>query len=404
MKVLHITTIDVGGAYKAALRLHESLQLHGVESKILLRTKTKQDNIGEECFANSFEAGVSKAKNVWNLLHAKGEITRDVWGTDISKHKLVQEADIIVLHWINSFLSLRELRKLSDLKKPIIWFMHDMWLFTGGCHVDKYCGRYEEGCGNCPLIKNHDAKDISYRNFRDKRYLLQNMNNVTIAGPSQWIVDCAKKSVILKGKQIICLPNMLNTEIFRPIKNKEELRSRYGMNTKKQVILFGAADSGTENENKGFRYLIEALEELPREEYQLAVFGNTGKNMRLPVGFEIVLLGFISDERKLAEIYNTADVFVNPSNQESFGYTTCEAMACGTPVVAFPIGGLKEQITHMHNGYLAEYHNSKDLAEGIRYCTANKESLSVEAVNSASKYAYQNMVKNYITLFEKISI
>lgn len=404
MKVLHITTIDVGGAYKAALRLHESLQLHGVESKILLRTKTKQGNIGEECFANSLEAGISKAKNVWNLLHAKGEITRDVCGTDISKHKLVQGADIIVLHWINSFLTFRELRKLSDLKKPILWFMHDMWLFTGGCHIDKYCGRYEEGCGNCPLIVSHAAKDISYLNFRDKKHLLQNMNNITVAGPSQWIVDCAKKSAILQGKQIICLPNMLNTEIFRPIKNKEELRSRYGMNTKKQVILFGAADSGTENENKGFRYLIEALEELPREEYQLAVFGNTGKNMRLPVGFEISLLGFISEERKLAEIYNTADVFVNPSNQESFGYTTCEAMACGTPVVAFPIGGLKEQITHMHNGYLAEYHNSKDLAEGIKYCTANKESLSVEAVNSASKYAYQNMVKNYLAVFKEISI
>lgn len=402
MKVLHVATIDVGGAYKAALRLHEGLQVQGVESKILLRTKTSHESIGVECFSNSFSAGISKVKNVWNLLHAKGEIARDVWGTDITNHALVQEADIIILHWINSFLTSRELRRLSEMKKPILWFMHDMWLFTGGCHIDKYCGRYVEGCGNCPLIAKSNERDISYRNFRDKKVLLQKMDNVIVGGPSQWIVSCAQKSDILLGKQIVCLPNMINIDVFQPLGNRKDLCNRYGLNTNKKTILFGAADSGTENENKGFRYLIEALELLPREQYQLAVFGNTGSNMKLPNGFEVTLFGFVLDEKKLAEIYNIADVFVNPSNQESFGYTACEALACGTPVVAFPIGGLKEQITHMNNGYLAEYHNSKDLAKGIIYCAENKEQLSVEAVKSASRYAYQSAITRYMEVLRNL--
>ena len=402
MKILHIVTIDVGGAYKAASRLHKGLQLQGVESNLLLRTKVNAWSDGECVFKNVFEAGLSKVKNVWNIIHADKEIARDVCGTDISQNTLVQEADILVLHWINSFLSPRELRKLAALGKPILWFMHDMWLFTGGCHVDGYCGCYESGCGNCPLVKKKHEYDLSYQNFVEKKALLENMNNVMIAGPSRWIVECAGKSQILLGKQIMCLPNVIDKGIFKPIVNKTALFDKYGISRDKKIILFGAADTGTENENKGFRYLVEALDKLSRDNYQLAIFGNTGKEMNLPQGFDVRLLGFISEEDKLAEIYNIADVFVNPSNQESFGYTACEAMACGTPVVAFPIGGLKEQITHKMNGYLAEYHNSDELANGIKYCCEHKEELSIEAVRSATRYSYEEAIKGYMEVFEQM--
>ena len=132
MKVLHVTTIDIGGAYKAAVRLHEGLTRIGVQSEILLRTKSKESNIGVEVFSNRFSAIISKVKNGWNLLQADGEITRDVLGTDISRNSKVLEADIIILHWINSFLTVREFEKLAVLQKPILWILHDMWLFTGG--------------------------------------------------------------------------------------------------------------------------------------------------------------------------------------------------------------------------------------------------------------------------------
>ncbi len=404
MNILHIATIDIGGAYKAASRLHKSLKLQGVESKLLLRTKVNDCSDGESVFKNTFQVGLSKVKNAWNYIHADGGITRDVCGTNISRNKLVQEADILVLHWINSFLSPRELRMLAELGKPILWFMHDMWIFTGGCHVDGYCGRYESGCGNCPLVRKNDDCDLSYRNFKEKEALLHNMDNVVIAGPSKWIVECAGKSQILSGKQIICLPNMLDKGMFKPIADKTVLYDKYGISHDKKIILFGAADTGTENKNKGFRYLVEALDKLPRDKYQLAIFGNTGKEMVLPEGFDVTFFGFVSEEDKLVEIYNIADVFVNPSNQESFGYTACEAMACGTPVVAFPIGGLKEQITHRMNGYLAEYHNSEDLAEGIKYCCEYKKELAIETVQSATRYSYQEAIKGYMEIFERMII
>lgn len=403
MKVLHISTIDVGGAFGAARRLHEALLLKGIESKILLRTKLNKSGVGDEVFNNAISAGISKLKNACNMLYASGDISRDILGTDISNHPMVKDADIIVLHWINSFLTPREIRKLYALGKPILWFMHDMWLFTGGCHVDGYCGRYEYGCGNCRLVSKATDNDITYRNFKDKISLLSDIDNIVVAGPSQWIVECAKKSKILEGKRVICLPNMIDTKVFSIKDNLDDIKNEYGLDKNKKTILFGAADTGTENENKGFKYLLKALNYLSKEDYQLMVFGNTGVNMNLPEGFNVVLCGFVSDESKLTQIYNMADVFVNPSNQESFGYTACEAMACGTPVVAFPIGGLKEQITHMENGYLAKYHDSDDLAKGIMYCANNKQKMSLKAVEAASKYSYQNAVGSYIQIFEELT-
>lgn len=397
MKVVHVTTIDAGGAYKAALRLHQGLMKKGITSQILLRTKLNSANEGAEVFGNPLSSCLSKAKNLFNLCMADGEIARDVLGTDISGNKMVREADVIILHWINSFLTPKEIRKLAALHKPIIWILHDMWLFTGGCHTDGYCGGYESGCSTCVI----SPKGISGKNFREKEKLLAEID-ATIVGPSRWITDCAKKSRILSAKSIHFIPNMLDTQVYHPIQDKQALYQKYGVDQGKWIILFGAADSGTENENKGFQYLLKALESLPRDKFQLVVFGNTGKNMKLPEGFAVTFLGFIRDDESLVEVYNMADVFVNPSNQESFGYTACEALACGTPVVCFPVGGLKDQVEHMKNGYIAAYHDAEDLAKGIVHCAEQTWKLGKNAVAMAQRYSDDVVTEAYAKLIKDI--
>ena len=364
MKILHITTVDIGGAYKAAYRLHESMTLNGLDSQILVRTRRHSDGRTEEVFRNPVQAFVSKGKNGINKIYARGMIANDKFGTDVSKHSLVCEADVIVLHWINSFLSYESILRLGKLGKHIVWVMHDMWPFTGGCHYDDYCGRFEKRCGNCPMIRGEKEMDLSRKNFLDKMDMMRRVD-ITMAGPSQWIVGQAQKSEILSDKKICYMPNMLNTSVYRPVADKEKLRKRYGISGGKKVVLFGAADNGTENEKKGFRYLREAFLYLAPEKYQLMIFGNAGMNLGLPDELEIIRMGYVSDESKLIELYNLADVLANPSNQEVFGYTVCEAMACGTPVVGFPVGGIAEQITHEVNGYLARFHDAEDLARGI---------------------------------------
>lgn len=394
MKVLHITTIDTGGAFKAAYRLHKSLQLQGMESEILVRTKLNPKSEVEEAFKNPVGAFASKGKNAINMLFSEGEITFDRFGTDLSRHPLGREASILVLHWINSFLSYKDIEKLGQLGKPMIWIMHDMWLFTGGCHVDGYCGKYDRGCGNCPLIPGEKEADLSRRNFILKTELLKKLN-VTVIGPSKWIVEQAGRSGILQGKKIIHIANTLDTALFSPVSDREKFRRKYGIAQDKKVVLFGAADNGTENENKGFRFLRRAFQYLEADKYTLLIFGNTAQNLDLPEELEVIRAGYVTEEDKMAELYNAADVLVNPSSQESFGYTVCEAMACGTPAVGFPIGGIKEQIVHKENGYLARYHDPEDLAEGIKYCIEHRDSLGAKAHQAAQGYSYENIGRAY---------
>lgn len=403
MKVLHIATIDIGGAYKAAERFHKSLLENGVDSRILVRTSILQGE-ARECFNGFMGRIMSKGKNAINLMLSQGEIFRDVLGTDISAHQWVQEADVLVLHWINSFLSVKSLDRLLKLGKPVVFMMHDMWLFTGGCHVAGECRRYEQGCGCCPLIPSAKEKDISFLNFLDKKKLFAEYQPV-ITGPSSWIVECAGKSSVFSDQRIIYMPNMIDTKIFKPLPlatDKEALRQKYGIPEGKKIILFGAADSGTGNKNKGFVYLSKALQELDPRQYHLAVFGESKDALDLPVGFESTLLGYIQSEEQMAEVYNLAHVYVTPSLQESFGFTVCEAMACGVPVTAFPVGGILDQITHKENGYLAELKDPADLAAGIRFCAENGEWLGAAAVVAAQRFSFETVGERYEAFLREI--
>lgn len=402
MQIVHITTIDEGGAYKAVARMQKALRLVGIDSQILLRNKVHSEYDGEVYLDNAIKSVISKGKNLLNLLFSQNDIAYEGFGSDVLKHPLINKADIVVIHWSNSFLSYKSINRLLNSGKQIVFFMHDTWLFTGGCHVNLECDKYKAGCGNCPYISGDREKDLSHRNFKLKEELLRPYS-VNIAGPSKWIVNCAFQSEITSDKEISYVSNCIDGDIFSPHKDIDKLKLKYGIPVDKKIVLFGAAFNGTENKNKGFQYLLKALEYLDEKEYFLLVFGNC-REEDIIWKQDFKLLGYICSEQEMAVIYNIADVYVTPSLQESFGFTVCEAMSCGTPVVAFPVGGIKEQIIHKQNGYLAAYCDSRDIAKGIEFCGNKQEGnwLGKEARNSASKYHYTKVMEQYKEYFEHI--
>lgn len=385
MKVVHIVTTDFGGAFKAVERIQDSLRYYDEQSSILVRSRFfDTDTI--EVMDTPLKRFCSKTRNFINLLLSEGEVTTDLFGADLAGHPAVEEADVLMLHWVNSFISDKSVRKLADLHKPIIWVMHDMWVFTGGCHYDAYCGKYAQECGDCPYLKNKKGKGISYFNLKRKQKLFSDID-IEFVAISSWERECAKKSIPLRGQKTDLIFNPINTELFKPM-DKEKLREKYGLDEKK-IVLFGA-DKALENKTKGFQYLVEALKYLDGTEYMAVCFGKAPEQNRVYLeNISIDYLGTIEDEKNLAEWYNLADVFVAPSLQEAFGYTVCEALACGTPVTAFGIGGMLDQIIHKENGYLSELYNTKDLASGIVYCANNKTVLgekAVERVEAGNSY------------------
>lgn len=389
MKVVHIATIDAGGAYAAALRISNSMQQQGIASNVLVRTKKQVDSPVEQVVYGVFPKLFSKLKNVFNLLLSTKQVQSDYFGTDITRNKHVKQADIIVLHWVNSFISYKSAERLAALHKPVIWVMHDMWLFTGGCHCDQYCGRYSVGCGNCPLLYKGSKHDISFRNFHYKQQMIEKLVPI-IVGPSNWIISCAQSSEITKNCKIYRIPNPIDITVYQKMENKKALRDKYHISCNKKVILFSALHT-VKNKNKGFRYFYEALDNLSSE-YIAVVLGNDEDDIIRKEGKEIVCLGMIKEEQEMVEIYNMADVYVAPSDQDNYSNSVLEALACGIPGVTFAVGGMTDIISHKETGYIARYQDIGDLAEGIVYCAEHSKEMGEKAIEQRTQVNAMNII------------
>ena len=368
MKAVHFSTTDHGGAYRAAERISACMKSAGIDSCVVVRTKTRQDTDCVEYFKDPVSAFFSKAKNFLNLLLSPGKLTTDLFGTDISGSSYVREADVVVLHWVNSFVSYRGVRRLVKTGKKIIWVMHDEWVYTEGFHL-----AYER-----ENSKSFPVRLLGRMNLKLKRRSFAG-SGITYVAVSSWLKEQATASEILKGERVAVINDPLDTDLFRPL---TDVTDPYDTGNKK-VILFGA-DKATYNPNKGFNYLAEVLKRLDGEEYCAICFGNSPKESRIALeNMDIIYTGTINNDDDLVNLYNLADVMVTPSLQEAFGYTCLEALACGTPVACFDTSGLRDQIVHKENGYLARISDPEDLYEGIMYCLEHKEEMAGRAREKA---------------------
>lgn len=403
MKIALVNTFHFsGGAAVACHRLMHALQKNGVDATMLVQEGNFPDR-GVTEFQPDY-AGRKKAflrfaaDRFYFLLYEKNKEVRFAFspaniGTDISRHPVIQEAAIIHLHWINfGFLSLGSLKKLVQLNKPIVWTLHDMWAFTGGCHYSGTCTKYYTHCHTCPFLKNAHAKDLSYRVFEQKIALFHNAN-ITFVTCSQWLGGLARQSTLLQNFPIQAIPNPIDTTVYKPML-KQQARDALQLPMDKKLILFGAFKIS--DPRKGFQFLKEALQILKHTyPFQttgigLLFFGKTDPDLlKTDLAFPQYHLGKLSSTEKLVQAYNAADVYVLPSLEDNLPNTVIESLACGTPAVAFHTGGLPEMITHGQNGYLASYQSAQDLAAGIY------QILFSSAIHELSTQARQHVLINF---------
>jgi glycosyltransferase involved in cell wall biosynthesis len=292
----------------------------------------------------------------------------DVLSCDLAAAVTDFRPGLVHLHWIgNDFLSLAE---LARLRVPVLWTLHDCWTFTGGCHVPGDCRRFGEECGCCPLFGAVSERDPSRRLHRQKRRVFAAMD-LTVVAPSRWMAEQARASSLLGARRVEVIPNGLDLTRYRPVP-RETAREILGLPRAATILLFGGM-SPTSDPNKGFGLLTEALAGLDtalwREGGALAIFGDGECCDRPPLPLPVHRLGFLHDDTTLALAYAAADVMVVPSRQEAFCQTASEALACGTPVVAFRSSGLLDVVDHGMNGYLAEPFDPADLRRGILWAT-----------------------------------
>lgn len=402
MKVLLLNTYPQGGAGNACRRLQSALQESGVEAPLLTQEEVggKWPFYAERLSFLPYERDKS-VRFAYSLAN---------FGHDLSRHPLVREADVLHLHWINQgFLSLPNIHRLATLGKPVVWTLHDMWAFTGGCHYSGDCTRYEASCGQCPYLRRPGPADLSNRVWQRKKALFP--ENIQFVTCSQWLGDVAARSGLLKNSPVRAIPNPIDTTQFQPAPDAERaaFRQELGVSPTAFLVLFAAMKIG--EERKGFKYLLEALQMVRQANQQLPieilVLGKSNPEELAALPYPVHALGLIHDTSQLARAYGVADLFVIPSLEDNLPNTVMEALACGTPVAGFATGGIPEMVGHLQEGYIAPQHDSAELARGIARM-AQETAATPGKMRSAARhkveqhYANPVVATRYLDLYREL--
>ena len=383
IRVLSVCTSDSsGGAARAAYRIHLAVREYGIDSRMFVKHKGTSDDqvstvgdfVPHNALYRAFDWVRNKVKNKWQHYQwgkypNKGpHFMSDLRSTDIGGALRKIDYDILHLHWVN----------------PIVWTLHDSWPFCGVCHYFFDCDAYQTSCGSCPQLDSQSKDDLSARMWKRKKKAYQDLD-LHIVSPSRWLGDCARHSGLLGRFPMTVIPNCLDHDLFRPIP-KERFsprwhRFREGVHDK-PFVLYGAMNAA-KDERKGFRFLLAALDSLAKagkaDLFELIVFGAEKPLEGIPVSIPAHYVGYVGDAAELVSLYNLASVMVVPSLTENLSCVIMESLSCGTPVVAFDIGGNGDMIDHQVNGYLAREKDCEDLAQGICWCLDHVEELAPAA-------------------------
>ena len=403
MKILIVNTFDIsGGAARAAYRLHQSLKSVGVDSYMLVQFKSSNDPhvIQIQNFLYKFRPILDKLPLIFYKNKALFSTAWVPFSTIAEKINSI-DADVIHLHWVASgMIRIEDLKKIN---KPIVWSLHDMWTFTGGCHYNCKCEKYINQCGACPVLGSNKTNDLSYSVFSRKEKTYSNISSLTVVGLSRWLTDCAKNSFVLRNTRVVNIPNPIDVHEFRPF-DKGNARNLLNLPLDKKLVLFGGIGA-INDPRKGLSEFIAAMKNIESSYINLVILGSEQPLKSVEFSFPTHYIGHLPNDYLLCMLYAAVDTLVVPSLQENLSNSIMECLACGTPVVAFDIGGNNDMIDHKKNGYLAKPYDAKNLAVGIDWVLnhQNSQELSQNARNKVIENFESKMVaRRYIELYEEI--
>ncbi|APZ43466.1 glycosyltransferase [Acidihalobacter ferrooxydans] len=394
------------GTTASMMTLTDSLQAQGVGVNILCLNKS------------SHEDNVFSLPPLSNTEHILRFFTRRMGLNDIhhlssfhvERLAAYREADIAHFYGIHSgTLSYLALPKLTR-SKPAFFALPDMWSMTGHCTFPGdsklgECRKWETGCGSCPDLSIHVPvwRDGTWLDWRLKKRVWDR-SDIQFIAPSVWMQKQAQRSM-LREHIIHHIPRSLDVNAYKPYPRKQA-RELLGIDFERKVIMAMASDF--RRQQKGMDLLVQSLNALPpdvRSAATLLCIGNGGENLAEACEMDVLSLGVVSNERLKAICYSAADVFVLPSRSESFGRVNMESLACGTPVVAFDVGGVSDVVRPGVSGILAKPNDPKDLSEKILHLLEDDSLRAGMAKNcraiAVEEYDKSVEARRYIELYEQ---
>ena len=404
MKIVHISTFKNGGAGTAALRLHFQLLQKGHESTFLFLHKGKETetifkyskkiNLIELLYRVLKKLGLPpnlEQSNDYKIRRYKRKFELFSFAhtpyTKLKKHRLLQECDIIHLHFVANFIDYVSF--FNVVKKPIVWTLHDMNPFQGGFHYK-----------NDENLFSDKLDGLDEEQFAIKKKALEQLSNKTIevVSPSKWLMGQSLHSELLGRFPHYHVPNGVDTGIFKP-RNQAYCRKNLGLSQDKPIVLFVA--ESVSSYRKGFDRVLKLIGD--KEfcgAYNFVALGSIKKREQVK---GITYMGSIHDEKEMSFAYNAASVFILPSREDNLPNTMIESLCCGTPVVAFPTGGITETITNGENGFLSADHTVAGLKDALNRYMQHREAIDREAVAAMARTVFDVVVQaeNYLKLYQR---
>ena len=402
MKVLHLSYNDIsGGAARAMYRLHESLFKKGIDSQLLV--------VNKECNKNNIVSiGLLNklAIEILNFLTKKltpivskqprEQTSYNLISPSVSKIINALQPDIVHLHWIGAGMA--SFSDLSKVNAPIVWTMHDMWPFTVGKHYVPDSTYFHD-----EQLSGEASADLFAKITLRQRQTFYTRNRCILVAPSQWLANEASNSALTRNQNIKVIQNTLDHNQYFA-QDKKECVELLNLKRNKVTFSFGAISS-EDDPRKGFQYLKKAIQNLSPEnkhKVQLVVFGTKKKGKGSLYGIDVHYLGSVKEDDELRLIYCASDYFIAPSIQDNLPNTVVESLACGTPVIAFNVGGMPDLIKNDINGFLAERIDEKSLQKSLEKAIDTKFCGLLIHQNSKKLRDYDVISGEYCDLYRHV--
>lgn len=402
----------MGGAAWCAIRINKALANIGVESRMLFAIGKSMPEGVEGAIAERDKEFwysyplLSKVKHLLNrmpwywdmekadiLLQKELAKVKDRPYTNhpyssyknISHHPLVEWAEIIHLHWVPDFVDYPSF--FSEVKKPIVWTLHDKYPAVGILH---YSSEF------FPVPDELKGLDKIFRIV--KRKGVKDAQNLHLVAISELMTEICKNSDVLNGFPVTLIHNGVDTSTFTPL-DKTLSRKELGLSQNAKIYLFSAYSIS--DRNKGLDRLIDALEKIEISNKLLVCIGEDFGNDAPKASFPIILTGLQKEQEKIAKYYSASDFFMQCSYEETFAQTPLEAMSCGTPVISTPCSGAKDLIRPF-NGVICSGYDSNAIAEGIQKAINTQYNSNTIRQYIIENYEYSIIAQQYKELYESI--
>jgi glycosyltransferase involved in cell wall biosynthesis len=420
MKILHLSKHDGEfGAAIAAARIHAGLRARGLVSRFCVTDPLVglEGAFSPTVTSNLVDRAEEVARRVmdrWLVRRYSGGspgyqsvLSTGIVGFDIRKIVARERPDILQLHWIggDSF----RLGSLSGVRVPVVWRLPDMWPICGLEHYEPDSQRYVEP----PRWGIHLSQpffDSSEFVRYHKQAIYRTIGQMRIVCASRWLMSEVKRSALLGSRDVSQIPTGCDTTLFSP-KDRSACRKRLEMSLDKFVVLVGATNMRLHW--KGFDLFVDAMAQVARNRESGSAVGlhvaSVGEDPfeapELNALVSIEHFGRVKDRQLMSVLYNAADVFVAPSRMENLSNAVLESLSCGTAVVAFDVGGMRDAIEHKRNGFLASPFDTSRLAEGIRWAInrRNDEEIRDAARHKIQKeFSLKSEIDQFIDLYTRL--